>query len=283
MTAVIEVSKVLGCAIGLLIGSVAIFSAIIVAVVVISHQTFNFNGLIGTIRGYNLIEIIFLNLTSNHNRKTNMTNSQLKTVQENIFSIREIAMAMLQSSDSHMIELAEILADRVLDIEMELYNPEPEVMTKSYNSISNRIETISTSSLHPTHITSVPCYTFTFEEWREENRDAITEYIAEYPDNFTPDMTRYNMEMKLWLKGPGPTGIYNDDIIFRVESLEPEVMTNISEDDFRELLVEKEYEMLKENHPKQYELASDEEQIEKWVDAMDKQIFKLKLTNQDTT
>ncbi len=230
-----------------------------------------------------------------------MTNSQLKTVQENIFSIREIAMAMLQSSDSHMIELAEILADRVLDIEMELYDKdmliygskislckelwdenllEPdESMCKSYNSISNRIETISTSSLHPTHITSVPCYTFTFEEWREENRDAITEYIAEYPDNFTPDMTRYNMEMKLWLKGPGPTGIYNDDIIFRVESLEPEVMTNISEDDFRELLVEKEYEMLKENHPKQYELASDEEQIEKWVDAMDKQIFKLKLTN----
>lgn len=37
MTAIIEVSKVLGCAIGLFIGSVAIFSAIIVAVVVISH------------------------------------------------------------------------------------------------------------------------------------------------------------------------------------------------------------------------------------------------------
>ena len=85
-------------------------------------------------------------------------------------------------------------------------------MTKSYNSTSNRIETI-----HQTHISSVPCYTFTFEEWREENNDAITEYIAEYPDDFTPDMTRYNMEMKLWLAGPGPTGIYNDDIIFRVE------------------------------------------------------------------
>lgn len=54
-----------------------------------------------------------------------MTNSQLKTVQENIFSIREIAMAMLQSSDSHMIELAMILSDRVMDIEMELCNPEP--------------------------------------------------------------------------------------------------------------------------------------------------------------
>lgn len=151
-----------------------------------------------------------------------MTNLQAKSVQENIFSIREIAMAMLQSSDSHMIELAEILADRVLDIEMELYNPEPElieqhllepeVMTKSYNSTSNRIETI-----HPTHISSVPCYSFTFEEWREENYDAITEYIAEYPDHFTPDMTRYNMEMKLWFAGPGPSGIYNDDIIFRVE------------------------------------------------------------------
>ena len=141
-----------------------------------------------------------------------MTNQEAKSVQENIASIREVAMAMLQSSDSNMIELAEILSDRCLDIEMELYNPEPEVMTKSYNSTSNRIETI-----HPTHIASVPCYTFTFEEWREENRDAITEYIAEYPDHFTPDMTRYNMEMKLWLAGPGPSGIYNDDIIFRVE------------------------------------------------------------------
>lgn len=147
---------------------------------------------------------------------------------------------------------------------------EPEVMTKSYDSASNRIETI-----HPTHISSVPCYTFTFEEWRQENYDAITKYIAEYPDNFTPDMTRYNMEMKLWIKGPGPTGIYNDDIIFRVE-LEEELFSepegrNISEDDFRELLVEKEYEMLKENHPKQYEIASEEEQVEEWVDAMDKQ------------
>ena len=104
-----------------------------------------------------------------------MTNSQLKTVQENIASIREVAMAMLQSSDSNMIELAHILSDRCLDIEMELYNPEPEVMT------------------------------------------------------------------------------------------------NISEDDFRELLVVMEYKMLKENHPKQYELASEEEQVEKWVDAMDKQ------------
>lgn len=141
-----------------------------------------------------------------------MANQEAKTVQENIFSIREVAMAMLQSSDSHMIELAMILADRVLDIEMEIYDPEPEGTTKSYNSTSNRIETI-----HPTHISSVPCYSFTFEEWREENHDAITEYIAEYPDHFTPDMTRYNMEMKLWIKGPGPTGIYSDDIIFRVE------------------------------------------------------------------
>ena len=219
-----------------------------------------------------------------------MTRSQLKIVQENIALIREISMTMLQSSDSHMIELAKILSDRCIDIEIELYDKdmliygsqtsckelcdqnlsEPEMMTKSYDSASNRIETI-----HPTHISSVPCYTFTFEEWRQENYDAITKYIAEYPDNFTPDMTRYNMEMKLWLKGPGPTGIYNDDIIFRVE-LEEELFSepeerNISEDDFRELLVEKEYEMLKELHPKQYELASEEEQVEKWVDAMDKQ------------
>ncbi len=213
-----------------------------------------------------------------------------KTVQENIALIREIAMAMIDSSDNNMIELAHILSDRVTDIEIELYDKdmliygsqtsckelwdqnlsEPEMMTKSYDSASNRIETI-----HPTHIASVPCYTFTFEEWREENYDAITKYIAEYPDNFTPDMTRYNMEMKLWLKGPGPTGICNDDIIFRVE-LEEELFSepeerNISEDDFRELLVKKEYEMLKELHPKQYEIASEEEQVEKWVDAMDKQ------------
>ena len=195
-----------------------------------------------------------------------MTNSQLKTINENIASIREVAMAMLQSSDSHMIELAMILADRVLDIEMEIYNPEPEVMTKSYNSTSNRIETI-----HPTHIASVPCYTFTFEEWREENYDYITEYIAEYPDHFTPDMTRYNMEMKLWLAGPGPTGIYNDEIVFRIELEEEILLNNISEDEFRELLVVMEYEALAINHPKQYELASEEEQVEKWVDAMDKQ------------
>ena len=84
-------------------------------------------------------------------------------------------------------------------------------MTKSYNPTSNKIET------HTTHIASVPCYTFTFEEWREENHDAITEYIAEYPDHFTPDMTRYNMEMKLWLARPGPTGIYRDDIVYKVE------------------------------------------------------------------
>lgn len=213
-----------------------------------------------------------------------------KTVQENIALIREIAMAMIDSSDNNMIELAHILSDRVTEIEIELYDKdmliygsqtsckelwdqnlsEPEMMTKSYDSASNRIETI-----HPTHIASVPCYTFTFEEWREENYDAITKYIAEYPDNFTPDMTRYNMEMKLWLKGPGPTGICNDDIIFRVELEEPEVMTNISEDDFRELLVEKEYEMLKENHPKQYEIASEEEQVEKWVDAIDKQDLQI--------
>ena len=59
-----------------------------------------------------------------------MTNQEAKTVQENIASIREVAMELLQSSDSHMIELAEILADRVLDIEMEIYDPEPRVHRK---------------------------------------------------------------------------------------------------------------------------------------------------------
>jgi len=37
MTILLEVSKVLGCAIGLFIGSVAIFSSIIALIVVISH------------------------------------------------------------------------------------------------------------------------------------------------------------------------------------------------------------------------------------------------------
>ena len=194
-----------------------------------------------------------------------MTNQEAKTVQENIASIREVAMAMLQSSDSNMIELAMILADRVLDIEMEIYDPEPVRITKLYNPASNKIET------HTIHIASVPCYTLTFEEWREENHDAITEYIAEYPDDFTPDMTRYTIEMKLWLKGPWPTGIYNDDIIFRVELEEPKMMTSISEDDFRKLLAVMEYEALAIKDPKQYELAWEEEQVEKWVDAMDKQ------------
>lgn len=49
-----------------------------------------------------------------------MTNLQLKSIQENIFSIREIAVAMLESSDSHMIELAHILSNRCFDIEMEI-------------------------------------------------------------------------------------------------------------------------------------------------------------------
>ncbi len=49
------------------------------------------------------------------------------SVQEKISNIREVATAMLQSSDSYMIELAEILSDRVLDIEIELCNPEPEI------------------------------------------------------------------------------------------------------------------------------------------------------------
>ena len=64
--------------------------------------------------------------------------------------------------------------------------------------------------------------------------------------------------------------IFNDgkkESFYAVESVkelsEPEVVIyQLSEDDFRELLVEKEYEMLKENHPKQYELASEEEQVE---------------------
>ena len=37
MTAIIEVSKVLGCAIGLFIGSVLLFAGVVSLVVVISH------------------------------------------------------------------------------------------------------------------------------------------------------------------------------------------------------------------------------------------------------
>ena len=42
MTILVEVGKVLGCAIGLFIGSVAIFAGVISLVLVISQQTFNF-------------------------------------------------------------------------------------------------------------------------------------------------------------------------------------------------------------------------------------------------
>ena len=41
-----------------------------------------------------------------------------KSIKDNIFSIREVEMELLQSSDSNMIELAHILSDRCLDIEM---------------------------------------------------------------------------------------------------------------------------------------------------------------------
>ena len=79
------------------------------------------------------------------------------------------------------------------------------------------------------------------------------------------------------------TSIWSIEVVFnngKIESFyaiesveelsEPEVI-NISEDDFRELLVVMEYESLAIKDPKQYEFASEEEQVEKWVDAMDKQ------------
>ena len=121
------------------------------------------------------------------------------SVQEKISNIREIATAMLQSSDSHMIELAEILSDRVLDIEMELYDK---------------------------------------------------------------DMLIYGSQIsckELWDQ----------------KLLEPEVMTNISEDELRKLLAVMEYEALAIKDPKQYELAWEEEQVENWADAMDKQGLKV--------
>lgn len=56
---------------------------------------------------------------------------------------------------------------------------------------------------------------------------------------------------------------------------EPEIVTNISEDDLRKLLAVMEYEALAIKDPKQYELAWEEEQVEKWVDAMDKQDLQI--------
>ena len=57
---------------------------------------------------------------------------------------------------------------------------------------------------------------------------------------------------------------------------EPEaLLNNISEDDLRKLLAVMEYEALAIKDPRQYELVSEEEQVENWVDAMDKQELKV--------
>ena len=84
-------------------------------------------------------------------------------------------------------------------------------MIKSYNSLSNTIDT-----QHSTHITSNPCYILAFEEWVCENHEAITEYMEEYPEE-VEGLTRAEAELKLFNQGPGPSGIYNDDIIFKIE------------------------------------------------------------------
>lgn len=81
-------------------------------------------------------------------------------------------------------------------------------ITKSYNSISNRIEIINNDN-----IKLVPCYILDFTEWISKNKEEITEYIAEYPEEFI-NMSREECEKQLFIQGPGPTGIYRDGIIY---------------------------------------------------------------------
>ena len=50
-----------------------------------------------------------------------------KSIQDNISLIKEIAIEMLNSSDSNMVKLANVLSDRCTDIELQLCNQEPEV------------------------------------------------------------------------------------------------------------------------------------------------------------
>lgn len=52
---------------------------------------------------------------------------QLQTIQENLMSLREIGLAMLQNpTELDLIQYANLVEDRCTDIEMELY-VQPEI------------------------------------------------------------------------------------------------------------------------------------------------------------
>ena len=50
-----------------------------------------------------------------------MNKEQLKSIQENIHSLREVAMELLNNKEADMEVLANIIEDRLIDIELELY------------------------------------------------------------------------------------------------------------------------------------------------------------------
>ena len=50
-----------------------------------------------------------------------MNKEQLKSIQENIASLREVAMELLNNKEADTETLANIIEDRLVDIELELY------------------------------------------------------------------------------------------------------------------------------------------------------------------
>ena len=50
-----------------------------------------------------------------------MNKEQLKSIQENIHSLREVAMELLNNKEADREVLASIIEDRLIDIELELY------------------------------------------------------------------------------------------------------------------------------------------------------------------
>lgn len=50
-----------------------------------------------------------------------MNKEQLKSIQENIHSLREVAMELLINKEVDREVLASIIEDRLIDIELELY------------------------------------------------------------------------------------------------------------------------------------------------------------------
>jgi hypothetical protein len=50
-----------------------------------------------------------------------MTEEQLKAINENIASLREVGMALLMDDNVDKLAMAQIINDRLTDIEVELY------------------------------------------------------------------------------------------------------------------------------------------------------------------